>query len=113
VPTDQQEFIETTLLCRVDRNVCKLCNPCPAIDVCPQNAIQVRDVFPNINLTLCRNCGLCISACPFGAIKYGEKVKLQIRKIDLENIKRLKKMEMVTVLDQPRQLEYIIRKLYI
>jgi len=110
VPTDQQSVVETALLYRVDRNVCERCEPCPAIGTCPQQAIKVVDTYPNIDITLCRNCRLCITACLFGAIKYGEKVKLHVRKIDLENVERLKKMEGITVLEHPKQIMDVVRK---
>jgi dihydromethanopterin reductase (acceptor) len=112
VPTDQQAgFIETTLLYRVERSECKLCEPCPAVTVCPYSAIQVQDGIPNINLALCQNCRLCITACPFGAIKYGEKIKLRVREIDIKNVKKLKQMDGITVLEHPRQLIDIIKRL--
>lgn len=112
VPTDQQEgFIETTLLYRVDRNKCKLCDPCPIVAVCPYSAIRVIDGVPNINLTLCQNCRLCITKCPYGAVKYGEKLKLRVREVDIENVKKLKQMQGIIILENPKQIEPTIRKL--
>ena len=112
VPTDQQEgFIETTLLYRVERSECKLCEPCPIVAVCPSSAIQIRNGIPNINLALCQNCGLCVTACPFSAVKYGEKIKLRVRAVDFENVEKLKRMDGVTVLEHPRQIEEVIEKL--
>ncbi len=112
VPTDQQEgFIETTLLYRVDRGECKLCEPCPIVTACPYSAIQIREGIPNINLALCQNCQLCITACPFGAVKHGEKIKLRIREVDLENVEKLRRTRGITVLEHPRQIEDAIKKL--
>lgn len=113
VPTDQQAgFIETTLLYRVERSECKLCEPCPVVTVCPYSAIQIRNSIPNISLALCQNCKLCITACPFGAVKYGEKIKLRVREVDLENIEKLKRMNGITVLEHPRRIEDAIKKLF-
>lgn len=112
VPTDQQAgFIETTLLYRVERSECKLCDPCPVVTICPYSATQIRNGIPDINLVLCQNCRLCITACPFGAVKYGEKIKLRVRQIDLENVEKLKRMDGITILEHPRQIEDVIRKL--
>ena len=112
VPTDQQAgFIETTMLCRIERSECRLCEPCPIVTVCPYSAIEVRNGIPNINLALCQNCRLCVTACPFGVVKCGEKIKLRVREVDLENVEKLKRMNGITVLEHPQQIEDVIQKL--
>lgn len=112
VPTDQKEgFVETTLPYRVDRRECRLCDPCPVVEVCSYSAFRIVDGVPKIDSVLCQGCGLCVTACPFGAVKYGEKKKLLIRSVDVQNVKRLRSMDNVTVLEQPQQIEDIIEKL--
>jgi dihydromethanopterin reductase (acceptor) len=112
VPTDQKEgFVVTTLPYRVDRRECKLCEPCPAVEVCAYSAFRVVDGVPRIDSVLCQGCGLCVTACPFGAVKYGEKKKLRIRSVDVQNVRKLRLMDNVTVLEHPQQIEDIIEKL--
>ncbi|MFQ6068433.1 MAG: dihydromethanopterin reductase (acceptor) [Candidatus Bathyarchaeia archaeon] len=112
VPTDQKGgFIETTLLYRIERSVCKLCDPCPVVTICPYSAIRIREGIPNINLASCQNCRMCITACPFNAVKYGEKIKFRVREIDLENVEKLKRMNGITILERPEQIEEIVRNL--
>ncbi len=112
VPTDQKEgFVETTLPYRVDRRKCRLCDPCPVVEVCSYSAFRIVDGVPRIDSVLCQGCGLCVTACPFGAVKYGEKKKLLIRSVDVQNVKRLRLMNNVTVLEHPQQIEAIIEKL--
>ncbi len=112
VPTDQKEgFVETTLPYRVDRRDCRLCDPCPAVEVCSYSAFRIVDGVPKIDSVLCQGCGLCVTACPFGAVKYGEKKKLMIRSVDVQNVKKLRLMNNVTVLENPQQIEDIIEKL--
>jgi dihydromethanopterin reductase (acceptor) len=112
VPTDQKEgFVETTLPYRVDRRECRLCDPCPVVEVCSYSAFRIVDGVPRIDSVLCQGCGLCVTACPFGAVKYGEKKKLLIRSVDVQNVKRLRLMNNVTVLEHPQQIEAIIEKL--
>jgi dihydromethanopterin reductase (acceptor) len=112
VPTDQKEgFVETTLPYRVDRRECRLCDPCPVVEVCSYSAFRIVDGVPRIDSVLCQGCGLCVTACPFGAVKYGEKKKLLIRSVDVQNVKKLWLMNNVTVLEHPQQIEDIIEKL--
>jgi len=112
VPTDQKEgFVETTLPYRVDRRECKLCEPCPAVEVCTYSAFQFVDGVPRIDSVMCQGCGLCVTACPFGAVKYGEKKELMIRRVDAQNVKKLRLMDNVTVLENPQQILTIIEKL--
>lgn len=114
VPTDQHTgFIETRLLYRVERSECKLCKQCPIVNVCPNSAIYLWDGVPHIDLTHCRSCGLCVSACPYGAVKYGEKVRLQARKVDVENVEKLKKIDGVTVLEHPMQIISVIKSIMV
>ena len=112
VPTDQKEgFIETTLPTRIKRRACKLCNPCSVIDVCSYSAVRIIDNVPRIDSSLCQGCGLCVTSCPFGAVKIGEKKKLRIRKVDVKNVEKLRLMNNLTVLEHPQQIEEIIKKL--
>jgi len=114
VPTDQEEgFVETTLPYHIDRRECKLCDPCPVVDVCSYSAFQILDGVPKIDSVLCQGCGLCVTSCPFGAVKYGEKKKLLIRSVDVQNVKKLRLMNNLTVLEHPQQIETIIQKLQI
>jgi len=109
VPTDPKEgFFETTLPYRVDRRECRLCDPCPAVDVCSYSALRIVDGVPRIDPVLCQGCGLCVTACPFGAVKYGEKKRLLIRSVDVQNVKKLRSMDNMTVLEHPQQIEGII-----
>ena len=112
VPTDQKEgFVETTLPTRIDRRNCKLCDPCPVVEVCSYSAVQIVDGVPKIDSVNCQGCGLCVTACLFGAVKSGEKKKLRIRSVDVNNVEKLRLMENLTVLEHPQQIEAIIMKL--
>lgn len=112
VPTDQQEgSVETILPYRIDRKVCKLCNPCSVVDGCSHSAVKIIDNIPKINSMLCLGCGVCLTNCQFGAVKYGEKKKLHIRAVDVQNVKRLQRMKNMTILENPQQIETIIKNL--
>ena len=112
VPTDQKEgFVETTLPTRIDRRECKLCNPCTVVDICSYSAVRIIDRVPRIDSGLCQGCGLCVTSCQFGAVKISEKKKLRIRKVDVNNVEKLRLMHNMTVLEHPQQIEGIIKKL--
>jgi len=107
VPTDQSgDIIETQLPQYVSRDICrsKMCKECPPMKVCPNSVVEFLEGEPRINLALCQGCKLCIKACPFGAIRDGDKIIIHPRKVDLKNVRKLKRMHGVTVLDHPMQI---------
>ena len=55
--------------CDVDADKCRSCKMCMKLG-CP--AILFEDGKAKIDLTQCNGCGLCVSVCPFGAIKKEE-----------------------------------------
>ena len=54
----------------VDKNLCPQNHKCPAIQVCPVNAIsQIGFELPVVDNQVCIECQKCIKFCPMGAIK--------------------------------------------
>ena len=51
----------------VDSKICEGCGQC--VDLCPQNAIQLKDGIAVIDEDKCRNCRKCVKVCPVSAIK--------------------------------------------
>ncbi|MDG6222554.1 MAG: dihydromethanopterin reductase (acceptor) [Candidatus Bathyarchaeota archaeon] len=112
VPTDQKEgYVKTTLPYRIDKKSCKQCTPCSVVDVCSYSAIKISDGTPKISSVLCQGCGLCLDACPYDAVKFGEKKKLWIRTVDAQNVEKLQLMNNLSVLENPQQLQTVIEKL--
>jgi dihydromethanopterin reductase (acceptor) len=112
VPTDQEEgCVETTLPYRIDKQTCKLCNPCMVVDACSYSAVKLSNGAPKISSVLCQGCGACIPACLYGAVKFAEKKKLWIRPIDVQNVQKLGLMSNLTVLETPGQIIPVIQKL--
>ncbi len=112
IPTDQKEgYIETTLPYRIDKQICKQCNPCPVVEVCSHSAVKLSNGVPKISSILCQGCGQCVDACPFGAVKFAEKKKLWIRTVDAQNVQKLGLMKNLTVFEAPKQTLPIIEKL--
>lgn len=58
----------------VNASKCPQNHKCPAIAVCPQEAISQRDIrsLPVIDEDLCIVCGKCIDFCPMGAFEKKE-----------------------------------------
>ena len=55
---------------KVDKNLCPQNHKCPAIKVCPVNAISQKNYeLPEIDQTKCINCNKCVNYCPMGAIQ--------------------------------------------
>jgi Fe-S-cluster-containing hydrogenase component 2 len=43
---------------------------CPALAVCPVAALtQKENLAPEVDATLCTDCGACVDFCPKGALK--------------------------------------------
>ncbi|HOE09619.1 MAG TPA: 4Fe-4S binding protein [Treponemataceae bacterium] len=53
----------------INERRCPANHPCPAVRVCPVNAITQKGfALPSINNDVCINCGKCIKFCPMRAI---------------------------------------------
>ena len=112
LPTDQTtEEVETTLPCRVDREACKACQDCPSARACRSAAFERVQDKMRIRLSLCIGCCACVSACPYGATRFGERIKIKPRMIDVENVVALRSMAGLTVQRSPEELKQSIHKL--
>lgn len=53
----------------IDKGLCKQCNPAYCIYSCPNQALFKNDLgIVVVDSVECNCCGICIDACPFGAI---------------------------------------------
>ncbi|MFA7253099.1 MAG: 4Fe-4S binding protein [Patescibacteria group bacterium] len=54
----------------VDNNRCPQNHPCPAIKVCPVQALsQTGYGAPEVDSDKCLDCGKCSNFCPMGALQ--------------------------------------------
>ena len=64
-------------------NLCRHCDEPPCESVCPEEAIEKRkDGIVVLDEALCSGCGLCLDACPYGAIVFDDQAG-QARKCNL------------------------------
>ena len=54
---------------KVDMELCTGCGTC--IEVCPADAINIRDGKAQVSVDACVECGLCVNECPHEAISLG------------------------------------------
>ncbi|WP_423792876.1 4Fe-4S dicluster domain-containing protein [Methanocaldococcus indicus] len=47
---------------------CMQCEKAPCRDICPVDAIYLKDNIPIVDREICIGCGMCVIACPIGAI---------------------------------------------
>ena len=104
LPSDIAE--ETEVPCYIDRERCTNCMEC--LDKCPYGAISELDSVPILDLMKCHGCRICELICPEKAIFCFQKAKIKVRDVDRKNIESLRKMEGVTVVESPNQLENAI-----
>lgn len=60
-----------TLSLHIDREVCQACQRCQALLACRPKAILQPDPGepPYLEIERCRECQVCVPACPFGAVR--------------------------------------------
>lgn len=51
----------------IDGELCNGCGNC--IEVCPPQAIHLKDETAHIEIDFCEECGFCAAECPVMAIK--------------------------------------------
>ncbi len=98
VPVDIAGDIESMMPFFIDREICRKCEICPPVDKCPEHAITDQ-----IDLLKCSGCGICVRLCSYGAIR-GGLVRLKVRDVDAKNVRLLRELEGVTVLETPRMI---------
>jgi Fe-S-cluster-containing hydrogenase component 2 len=56
---------------RINFDLCRACEKCSAVKICKPRAIVQPDPgeSPYLDIERCRDCNVCIEACPFGAIE--------------------------------------------
>ena len=100
VPVDIAGVIRSELPYTIDRDVCVKCDVCPPRNECLPGAITDE---PQIDLLLCDGCGQCVVLCQYGAIKGGE-VELKVRDLDCKNVRILRGLDEINVLDKPSDI---------
>lgn len=111
VPSDQIGVKKRTRLPYViNREICLRCKACSIIDLCSFEAIVLSDGLPKIDLTKCEGCGVCLKKCPHGAVTFGQEVRVTPRKIDIENVKKMRKNKNYVVLNSPKKIPKTLNK---
>ena len=111
VPTDRERGeVKTRLPHVIDRRVCKECESCRVIGLCPADAIVLSNSLPRIDLSKCRGCGICLDNCPRNAISFGREITTVVREIDVKNVETLREMGLV-VLAEPREIPSALTKI--
>ncbi len=104
VPVDIAGRIESKMPYFIDREICMRCELCPPALQCARQAITDQ-----IDLLKCDGCGLCVMLCSYGAIR-GGLAKLKVRDVDSSNVRKLRKLEGIKVLNHPRKVLTAIKK---
>ncbi len=104
VPVDISGEIESRMPYFIDREICMKCEICPPRDSCPEKAIKDQ-----IDLLKCSGCGMCVKLCSYGAIR-GGLAKLKVRDVDERNVKLLRELEGISVLETPQMIYEVASK---
>ncbi len=114
LPTDlpgRDGYVVSEAPCRIDRGRCNCLESrgyCPAMDSCPVKAIVIVDDKPHIDLSKCIGCEVCVDKCINNAIKCWEPIRVKPRRIDVENIERLKGFSRVYIVSSVEELGRVL-----
>jgi heterodisulfide reductase subunit A len=67
------------MVAKVSFNLCTGCGMC--VDVCPYEAISLKDGKAEVNEVLCEGCGTCSATCLRAAIEVKNLTPLQIHEM--------------------------------
>lgn len=61
-------------ICLSMPSVCVHCDDAPCAEACPEDALYINEEFGSVVLKQedCSGCGLCVEACPYGAMHFDE-----------------------------------------
>lgn len=104
VPVDIAGKLESRMPYFIDREICMRCELCPPALQCERQAITDQ-----IDLLKCDGCGLCVTLCSYGAIRSG-LAKLKVRDVDSRNVRKLRGLDGIKVLNHPRKVLGAIKR---
>ncbi|MDO5832903.1 MAG: dihydromethanopterin reductase (acceptor) [Methanobrevibacter sp.] len=93
--------IDTVLPSKIELSKCQRCDDCFAALACQQGAIIPHQ---EIDLTKCIGCGMCRNTCPHDAISEGKIITIYMRDIDIENTRKLEKIDNIQIFEKPEDI---------
>ena len=93
--------IDTVLPSKIELSKCQKCDDCLAALACAQGAIIAHQ---EIDLTKCIGCGMCRNTCPHDAISEGKIITIYMRDIDIENTRKLEKIDNIQIFEKPEDI---------
>ncbi len=103
LPTDAKKIQKTRIPINIEIEKCRNCKPCKAMKNCPNSAFFISDRI-RINLLRCNACKKCIEFCNYKAISFGREITVYSRRIDMDNVKRIKRVKGIKVVTDLKEI---------
>lgn len=108
LPVDAYE-VKSAMPLIINREKCRYCKLCYAAKTCPTGALKEHPYYKvAVNVVKCNRCYLCLTACPYGAVRFDVEITVKPVPFYLEIVKKLLSIPGITVFSHPEEVKSVL-----